>query len=42
MLWILEKVQHGGVLINAPKECFDFVLGRESKSAEAVSEKTQN
>jgi pimeloyl-ACP methyl ester carboxylesterase len=39
MLWIDEKVQHGGVLIDAPPECFDFVLGRDSKSAEAVPDK---
>jgi fermentation-respiration switch protein FrsA (DUF1100 family) len=29
MLWILEANQHGGVLMQAPQECLDFVLGKD-------------
>ena len=32
-LWILDANQHGGVLLSAPRECFDFVLGAEPKSS---------
>jgi pimeloyl-ACP methyl ester carboxylesterase len=34
MLWILEANQHGGVLMQAPQRCFDFVLGKESSAEE--------
>jgi pimeloyl-ACP methyl ester carboxylesterase len=38
-LWIIDKVQHGGVLLDPgiPQSCFDFVLGKEAKPAETDS-----
>ncbi len=38
-LWIADLVQHGGVLMNAPQDCFDFVLGDGAGALEA--KKTQ-
>ena len=38
-LQIIDKVQHGGVLLDdtIPQSCFDFVLGKEAKAPETES-----
>jgi hypothetical protein len=38
MLWIYEANQHGGILMQAPQSCFDFVLGKSAPSSGTEAE----